>query len=424
MVAALTVPVPALAGAVPTCHGQATTQVGDPGLPLHGTPGNDVLVTNGATGADLVDTTAVRGETAGHRPWVVLGAGADRFIGGALADFVNAGSGSSDTDADVIRTGAGPDHVDTGDSGPLDDVTNADTVQLGRGDDVLHLYGLAETASIDGGVGQNRLTVATCCSDRPVLVDNRSGHVYASAAANPGALVASYTGFSTFAFVPRYPEVRFEGSDRPEKIVFANEVNSEEPADYHATLTMRGGDDEVHAPGRHQILGTVRGGPGHDFVELGSFAHSGVRAAVATGVTSDGVVTTHLESIQDLVLYVVNDVRATLRGTDERNQIGLLGHSSAAVLHGGRGADRVFCSLTTLTGGPQGCQLSGGFGDDNLTGTDGADTVRGGPGRDRIRGRMGADTLRGGTGHDVVYGGPGVDHCAAEVEHSCEHVAR
>lgn len=209
--------------------------------------------------------------------------------------------------------------------------------------------------------------------------------------------MAGYTGFSTLAFDPRYPAVRFEGSDRPERIVFANEVNSEEPADYHATLTMRGGDDEVHAPGRHQILGTVRGGPGRDLVELGGFAQSGVRADVATGITSDGVVTTHLASVQDLVLYVVNDVPATLRGTDERNQIGLLGHSSAAVIYGGRGADRAFCSLTTLTGAPQGCRLSGGFGDDDLTGTDGA---------------------------DVVYGGPGADHCAAEVEHSCERVAR
>lgn len=52
----------------------------------------------------------------------------------------------------------------------------------------------------------------------------------------------------------------------------------------------------------------------------------------------------------------------------------------------------------------------------------GRDDIEGGPGRDDLFGGGGGgrDYLLGEDGRDKAYGGKGVDHCDAEVMHSCE----
>ena len=146
---------PGQAHAGPTCQGQPATIVGDSQDHLVGTEGDDVIVSGGVgsvealggddlicavdadfyldidagPGDDVVDTTATDPTT--ELLYTALGTGADRFVGGPANDQVwdEKIHQHSDPGRDVIDTGAGNDHVDTG----ADGLPNHDVVDLGTG---------------------------------------------------------------------------------------------------------------------------------------------------------------------------------------------------------------------------------------------------------------------------------------------------
>ena len=100
-------------------------------------------------------TSWVPGPTAA-RPFVSLGFGDDRFLGGSGADRVwsqEASNQSSPDDDDVIITGDGDDYVISGSSA----AANHDVVDLGPGNDALVTYGSTAGASLTGGTGANTL---------------------------------------------------------------------------------------------------------------------------------------------------------------------------------------------------------------------------------------------------------------------------
>jgi Ca2+-binding RTX toxin-like protein len=160
--------------AAPSCNGLSATIVGSEGVTLIGTPGNDVIVTKGATrvdsgagedsicvtgkgtavvnagpGDDFVGARSHKGKT-----FVSLGFGDDVFWGGNGDDRVwsqESSNQSSPDDHDTIDTGAGDDYVISGSSTAL----NTDAITLGPGDDTLVTYGLSGGASLSGGLGTN-----------------------------------------------------------------------------------------------------------------------------------------------------------------------------------------------------------------------------------------------------------------------------
>jgi Ca2+-binding RTX toxin-like protein len=159
---------------VATCNGRQATEVGRDGATMVGTSGNDVFVTRGAARVDTGagnDSICITGRGAvlvnagpgndfvGARQhlgksFVSLGFGDDLFLGGTGNDRVwsqESSNQTSSSDRDRIFAGAGNDYVISGSS----TAPNADRVNLGPGHDVLVTYGLAGSASLNGGVGTN-----------------------------------------------------------------------------------------------------------------------------------------------------------------------------------------------------------------------------------------------------------------------------
>lgn len=179
--AALVVPA-APAHAAATCQGQTATHevtggtvdtgpandvvvVTGPGTSVQTGDGDDlVCVAAGATGlvrvdtgagADVVDTT-----TSGAESDVVLGPGADRFLGGPLTDTVRS---SGDLETDSIATGGGDDRVTAYDGGAL-------VIDLGPDDDILSFVSTLGTgpSTLDLGLGRDLAVVSDVS---PLVVD-------------------------------------------------------------------------------------------------------------------------------------------------------------------------------------------------------------------------------------------------------------
>ena len=200
---------PPASAAARTCQGRPATVVGVPDADkVKGTPGDDVIVTNGAfevlagDGDDLVCATvnprdrdqgtsnirAGRGDDLiiGHDGgvWVELGEGADIFSGGAGQDSVVSGriatddQGTADivdVDHDVISTGVGGDLVGVGQPG----VAVSDVVDLGPGEDELYLHGtdMTQGALLDLGDDQHDELIVDWPHEvtSTWLFDNRTG---------------------------------------------------------------------------------------------------------------------------------------------------------------------------------------------------------------------------------------------------------
>lgn len=189
--AAATAPAAAALGPTPTCRGLDATVVGTPGDPLDGTDGDDVIVSNGASGVsalggndlvcvtggsdrsdepgiddgagdDVVDTTAFTG----YRVETMLGLGSDLYVGRAGKDVVWATGQPGDHD--VIRTGDGRDYVAT-----VSDATWQVDVALGPLHDEVDI-GPGVAFTVDGGHGSDTL-IATGCDCSGAVVDLEAG---------------------------------------------------------------------------------------------------------------------------------------------------------------------------------------------------------------------------------------------------------
>jgi len=263
----------------PMCNGRVPTLIGSPGAVLTGTPGDDVVLTRGAS---LVDTGAgddsvcVTGKgkvvvnagpgddfvgTRAHtgRSFVSLGFGDDTFVGGSGADRVWTQEASNQTatdDHDVVSTGGGNDYVISGSSA----AGNTDIVTLGPGDDTLATYGATAGAFLDGGPGVNTL--------QPLFGPDLSGswtidNVVGRASLD-GVTELSWQSFRRFLLGSLEGErTTFLGSAAGEWVVSGGTCR--------AVLRGRGGDDRLTVTtGCHSLpAGDARliGGPGNDHLK-------------------------------------------------------------------------------------------------------------------------------------------------------------
>ena len=427
-----------------TCQGQPATIVGAPTtFRLAGTPGADVIVTNGsmeldALGGDDLICVTVRGAQvqAGEGDDVVdttgvtrlsgstyLGAGSDRFVGGAARDVVFAGAASpgslemTDTERDVIDTGppAGSgiidrDSVTSGQAGQ----PNADVVRMDNGG--LSWRGVpAGDAVIDGGSGSS-IGLDVAATDA-VTIDAPSQTV--SFGTGPALTMSGFTGFYVLA-QDGPASFDFVGSDRDEELTM--EFWKATPH----TVDMGAGDDRVHyySYGRRAASGaSYTGGPGRDELELTlpDEVHLDLdlrRGRLALG-PRDNEVTVPATGFEDATI-MAEDVEVV--GTDDANEVYV--YACRARVDGRKGKDRLltFDSVMDESLRCKGARATflGGRGHDRLEGTRGRDRLFGGRGNDVMKGDAGRDLLVGGPGRDKAFGGQGRDTCRAEKPRSCE----
>ncbi|MBD3927229.1 hypothetical protein IEZ26_21585 [Nocardioides cavernae] len=447
-----------------TCQGRAVTTVGDAG-----TDGDDVMVmgpgqksVSTGAGNDVVcirltdddsvkrylflDTgpgdDVVHNETTSSRRdvTVLLGAGADTFVGGDTNEAVYAGPGlggdTTDTERDVIDTRGGNDYVATG-SESLG-APNPDVVATGTGDDRVEWAGQQVGGSVDLGDGSNFLTlVEGWVGD--VAIDAPSGTVTAG-----GTTVLRWSG-GVADYQLTFPNLRtsFIGTDADERVTYWPEVRTDDGSssvpsdpDRRLDVDLRGGDDRLYLS--DSASGSMIGGAGRDMLHGGGWCRASV---VRLGSTYDCEVRrrVHYSSTIDVwekavvladkvevvgssgpdVIKVGGHTRIRLDGRGGDDVLTTIGSAGAgrnprpAVVRGGAGYDE-------LRGGYLADRLLGGPGDDLLRGNGGDDDVLGGAGRDRLFGGKGDDTLLGGSGRDRADGQKGRDRCVAEVRRSCE----
>ena len=349
-----------------SCAGEDATIVGSPDVsPLEGTPGRDVIVTNGSDetyardGDDLVcvseganpdafaildagdggDDVRVTSTNAMSTTRVCLGDGADQFTGGPGVDVLVSDPFSCDDEEgfespddsgfslpeeearDTIRTLGGGDYVEVGVGRQ-----SADTVDTGVGNDliVFEAYTLASAASLDGGPGTDTVKLAATeasgnhRSDRWELHNETPSAGYATL---NGVRALRWGGLEQFYLSNDVALYTFTGSARPEQVV----------SRFLVRARMGAGNDEVQVSktGRARTRQVdLVGGPGAD-----SFRVNGCGGSV----------------------------------------------------EGGRGAEKMWIFRAGPCQGSRPFVLSGGPGDDRMGATQ-VDTINGGAGRDRCQG--------------------------------------
>ncbi|HYF74815.1 MAG TPA: hypothetical protein VD864_18450 [Nocardioides sp.] len=417
--------VPPAGAAGETCRGEAATVVGDPGERLDGTTGPDVIVTNGATYTDAMagdDVVCVTGGSVGHEDPVVdagdgadvvdtteasatrvhsyLGDGDDRFIGGRVADDVDAANAWSRPAArghDTVSTGGGADVVTTGGQRPED----ADDIDLGPGRDEVSVQGVVDPEHpLLGGRGSDRIELERRSLVSGLAIDND-----AETASTDGRVVMRWDGFENFRISPTGPWTppSFTGGPGAERVWSAIPLTSVELGD---------GDDAVELDLERQRTVdhvTYAGGAGADSFVLHAAAGDSARRV-------------RLDLVTHRLRYTIHEAAAQARITGfERHRLS----AKRLLVDGTPGPDRVEWT---------GCHghIAGGAGDDILRAIDIDDVgcgypvpdsdipVRGGRGDDLLVGAFGWDVLLGGPGDDVARGGRGRDHCVAETVQRCE----
>ncbi len=455
---ALLTPLTSASAAGETCRGEAATIVGQGSTPLTGTEGRDVVVTNGSgrvdtlggddlvcitgrdaraglnysvdvdTGAgdDVVDGTAAN--SWGAR--LVLGAGADRFEGGAATDYVRAGTvvvdgnvvSYPDTDPDVIIGGGGADSLSSGQDG----LPNSDVLQGGDGDDGLGFLGtMVDGAVIDGGTGVDRLGLALQPGEQ--LLDN-----VASELRHDGALVrrwSSVESFSVGAAQVAGVTLDVRGSAAADDLWLFDAVP--------LTGDLGAGDDTLSVPALLPAGSSISGGGGRDGFDFGTEDGSVVWDLRSGAVRGDAGAFV----AADFEDGFVSAPRARLTGTDGPNDLSVNACDARIDARSGRDSvsvhsDGTFEEFDTcigsslLLGGPGRDRISsragsqdrmvGGGGNDVFDAVGGNDTVLGGSGDDRAELGNGDDAFHGGPGHDRVDGERGRDLCRAERRTGCE----
>jgi hypothetical protein len=403
--------------AVETCRGQTATIVGsDAQRELAGTPGNDVIVTNGSqiidsgAGDDVICTVRSQVPEPPNQP-------NNRVNAGPGDDVIDLSSDAEDADflvfpaegADTVYGGPGKDLIsDTGDdnqadvysAGAGDDFVSStggeDVIDLGPGRDTFDPgHEVDDQVSVLGGDGTDSLYLGKVGKQgSPWLFDNNREVID-----RDGALFFAFDGFETFnAWGEADVELSFVGSDQADFLGISG------IADF-GRVDLGGGDDSFSYGSAPRV--PVRfehgldGGDGRDSffaggtdtdVELdllrGSLRLSGGRATRLSAVT----------------------------GIEDASAIG-----DRVVLRGDAGPN-------TLRWWGCGGSVRGRAGNDVLSWTEKEGGTCRGKGRLRARGDQGDDVLVGGPVDDVLIGGPGTDSarggkgrdsCDAEVQVSC-----
>lgn len=429
-----------------TCQGRAVTVTGDTG-----TSGDDVMVVgpgqksvSTGSGNDLVcvrlgddvrrylflDTgpgdDVVHNETTSSARSLTtyLGTGSDTFVGSdATDDFVAAGTSdfaddTGDTEKDVIETRGGDDSVTSG--SPVTGTPNPDVVSTGAGDDGVTWAGDQTGATLDLGVGDNRLALNAGWSGTDVDIDAPRGVVAVDA--RP---VLRWTGpVASYRLEYAYLRTSFTGTDLGENLWFwptqAARGTTSPVGDPRLRLEadMGGGDDVIEM--LDPAGGDLVGGPGED--RLGMPRCSVVRVRLGDGYTCTDETrdrTAYAGSMDAWETLSVAGGHADVVGTDRADTIRSFTRTARVA---GRGGPDVLTSSSDRTAKPRRVPivLLGGAGTDRLRGGYSNERLVGGPGNDVLLGGPGEDRLVGGPGRDRAVGQGGRDRCNAEVRLSCE----
>lgn len=395
-----------------TCRGMAATLVGEPGSTLTGTPGDDVIVTNGAErvkagegddticvtpvarfftdlvdagpGADLVDTSAAGAGT------IVLGSGADTFAGGTGNDLV-----FTDGDGDTIDGGRGSDVIRSG----LDGQPNTDRVTITGG--TVEVTGVpARGAAFDAGAKGSFVLSGLGGPGTWKLDADAEKLTYR------GKTVAKVTGFSTYEIEAPDRLVRFAGTNGKDDLTL----------DSPAAVNLKGGRDRVAVhlgcTSARGDVPVVYGGPGRDVLEVDSCA-SGVRIDLERRYvkpTTSSKAKTQVRPVGfEMVEAYAQKVRLAgaaapetmvafgcdveIRGDDGNDKLGYRGGNDESIQFD-YSRD---CSKKSTT-----ARYIGGNGNDRLAG-----------------GVQDKTTMNGGAGRDKAFGGSSRDICQAEVRSNC-----
>lgn len=413
-----------------TCRGEAATLVGT-GTQLGGTEGRDVIVTGTATyvlgyggddvicvtgpsadvsvnagpGNDTVDATAHRGsDSISDAIYIVLGEGADLFLGSDLKDHVTTGADRNqqttvtpDDERDVVDSGGGDDFIiATAGTAP-----GTDVITTGAGADFLSVEGPQSTDGlVDLGAGFDSFSTAVTAPGT-LAVDAAAG-----TAELDGNLWVRWSGIEDLSlFLRQEVALGYTGTiDDDSLFVSAGDGST-------VDATFGGGDDGLTlfgnaGPGQ----GGLDAGSGRDTVEL--VGTSEIRADLAQQTLRRGERASVLRGFENVSAF---GSKVRLIGDDKRNV--LAAGICATHISGGGGRDDLRRTVLPEDAPEPRCSDSsrsgvfdGGAGNDRLDGSFYDDVLRGGPGNDKIVGRQ---------GRDLAVGGPGRDRCRAEVEKSC-----
>jgi Ca2+-binding RTX toxin-like protein len=422
--------------ASPTCADQPATLVGraDPDLILRGTEFRDVVVTNGAGGANALggdDLICITGGTstvdAGDgddevyssatnpdlQLLVSLGDGVDHFYGGVGGETISTEDGADGvSDPDVVRAGPGRDRLW---GAGQDFLPFADDVDLGDGDDIAEVpqSGFVPGARLIGGPGADMLEPVAGLEDfanpatRKVVWRFDNSSTTGSATAD-GVERMTWDGFEQFYLDRVYGPVSFVGGDGDDFVALNHVVSAD----------LGDGDDEIDfVEGPAQ--GRVDGGTGHDgFVstrcggslklDLGAGRYT-CRHSTPRGPRTATGFPFGFEAAE------VDAQKVAVRGTPRADYITVL--ACGGTVNGLGGNDRLRARFSIGRSGYY-CRRSlppvrllGGPGDDVLNGSLLANVLLGGSGN---------DVLNGARGSDLAVGGPGTDRCTAERARTCE----
>ena len=384
----------AVAGEGELCFGQVPTIVGAPGEELLGTEGADVVVTNGAAGADTAggnDLVCISGLVGGQ---YLTGSGNDRIDttraevdtvtllidpGSGMDEVLGGASGttwvtSNDADADVINTGSASDNVYAG---------GQDTVTLGPGNDFLSvdLDGEAVGGKFEGGTGADELTLRMRLpNEEPAwTVDTVSQRI-----SRDEKVIASVQGFSAFRTIAR-GQLTFLGSNIAERFSSFGVSQNRVPK-WPIRVYMNGGNDTVNFNGGAPS-GLLDGGEGADWFNYRNSHTYGYPHKLTFNLAS-GVLRDTWGTGDAITRRAVNfeNARSELIGP-----VTIKGTSGPNILESKWGWKTSDSSI-----------FEGRAGDDVLIGVEGYDELIGGPGM------------------DVTRGGAGIDRCVAETRIHCE----
>lgn len=393
----------------PTCRGVAATLVGAPGeRQLRGTPGRDVIVSNGAEivrgvgGDDLICLTGdasigIYQATGGtgddivevvdnHPSYIRLGTGHDTAIGSDLDDLIiDTDLVSHDDGHDTVEAGAGDDYVML--SGMV-----GSQVDLGPGDDTVAGVA-AEHVNLSGGDGSDELAVTLPEPPEQLRYDNRHRLGKATAGAH---VLLHWHDFEKFVAPVTTKRFTFLGGDAAETVSLQSFSTDR--------VVMGAGNDRVVLGRATQVAGPINGGPGNDKVRYTSGAGQ-IHGNIAT---------------QDLQIVDIKKGRTRygLAGIESMRMT-----ADQVTLVGDDGPNRLTASGCVLAiDGADGADILE-FSKDRRVGTacvPGVQAIYGGPGDDALTGDGADNTLIGGDGRDRANGGDGTNTCSAEVVVACE----
>jgi Ca2+-binding RTX toxin-like protein len=411
------------------------------------------------------------------------GAGNDELYGGAGDDTIDGGDGIDVFGVDLsasslsftinlntvstlitgtVRNVEGFKNLVTGSGN--DWITNSmtaginDTLSTGAGNDRIKLYS-GGTDSVDGGTGDDRLTVIWNLATDGVWLQGitaNAGGGYDGQFDGFGSNDVNFTGIESFAFFDQMAgndiirtgagddkliggggndfldagsgsDTLHGGAGIDVYLADQSALTSNVVMDLNKTSTVNGGTIQkfesfggfVTGSGNDLIINhesaaqgdTISAGAGDDRIKL----YSGGTDSIDGGTGDDRLILIWNSATNGVWLQGItanagggydgqfnglgsNDVNFT--GIEKFRFTDLAGGND--IINTGAGDDM-------LSGGGGNDTLNGGAGNDSLFGGIAADSLDGGNGNDRLWGDNGFDTLRGGNGNDTIQGGNGWD---------------